>query len=254
MSARNPLGTYLQASDRPVTLILIALMILGFLVTWFASGFLSVLAFFPSSTHPWTFLTYPFSSSGNGAGLVFFLLLLYWFYWVGGDVERELDAKRYLLLFFELTLVASLSFWLAQRVLGSSTPLIGADLPIAAFTVYWATRNPRRIIMICGLIPLSGKLIGFFDVLLVFFGYGTPYPPLGVVALIPLALAFGHASGRIPLLGLPASSRRPSKVAKANERRNQAYYDDVQRRSKEREERERLRKLFEGSLKDDDEA
>jgi Zn-dependent protease len=41
------------------------------------------------------------------------------------------------------------------------------------------------------------------------------------------------------------------KTAKATERRETAYYDDVKRREKEREERERLRKLFESSVKDD---
>ena len=35
------------------------------------------------------------------------------------------------------------------------------------------------------------------------------------------------------------------------ERYDKSYYEEVQRREKDRDERERLRKLFEGSLKDD---
>jgi Zn-dependent protease len=41
--------------------------------------------------------------------------------------------------------------------------------------------------------------------------------------------------------------------AKATEKREQAYYDDVRRREQDRAERERLRKMFESSLNDDSE-
>jgi hypothetical protein len=42
------------------------------------------------------------------------------------------------------------------------------------------------------------------------------------------------------------------KSAKATEKREQAYYDEVRRREQERAERERLRKLFESSMNDND--
>ena len=50
---------------------------------------------------------------------------------------------------------------------------------------------------------------------------------------------------------LVAQSPKASKAAKATERREKSYYDDVFRRAKEREDRERLRKLLESSLDDD---
>jgi hypothetical protein len=47
----------------------------------------------------------------------------------------------------------------------------------------------------------------------------------------------------------PVFKAAPSKAQIAKENR---FYDDVRRREQERAEKERLRKLFEGSIKDDD--
>jgi len=100
-------------------------------------------------------------------------------------------------------------------------------------------------------IPITGKWIAIIDSALVLFVVGDGNPVAGIFALFPLGLAWAYAANRLPGLTFDKSPSKHSRAAKATERRDQSYYDDVFRRAKEREEQERLRKLFESSLEDD---
>jgi len=110
-----------------------------------------------------------------------------------------------------------------------------------------------------GIIPLSGKWLGWVTVATTILLAGFGNPLLGVVCALHLPVAFAFASNRIPAFtynrGASTSFAKAKMGDRANlkksEKMDPKYYDEVKKREKEREERERLRKLFESSIQDD---
>ena len=163
-------------------------------------------------------------------------------------------------MFFAASLLGAMSVYLAwQFTRGSGIPhmpnghipLYSSLIPIGALTVAWGVRNQTACVRLWAIIPITGKWIAILEAFLVLFVMGESAPLVGVFALVPLGVAWAYAANGIPGLSFGPTTPRVSRAAKANERRDQSYYDDVFRRAKEREERERLRKLFEDSLEDD---
>ena len=109
----------------------------------------------------------------------------------------------------------------------------------------WCARNQTTTIMLYGIIPLTGKWLAIIDVIIVILIYGNGYPLLGVFAAAPLVLAYLYALERLPGLGYQVT-RQEVQATRAQARYNESYYEEVRKREQEREERERLRKLFEG--------
>ena len=80
------------------------------------------------------------------------------------------------------------------------------------------------------------------------FLYGARDPLVGVLLVLPLGIAWLFGADRLPLAFAAGAhrSRRPAPVVKGGTRYDDAYYGNVKEREIEREEQERLRKLFEG--------
>ena len=249
MSVFRDLQYSARKSGTPGTVILIAGIIGCFLTSWFSQGQLFGANWFAmdpavAGQRPWTLVLYPFSSFPVGEAFIFLLFDCWWLWLIGGSVERDLGAVRYVAFFFAMTFLGALAFWFGSALTGDLRHLIGAFLPIAAVTIVWGTRNPNSQIILL-VIPISGKWLAWLAGALVFLS--TDSPKLALFACAPLILAWAFAADKLPIpyKATPRSKRVSGGVASPREK---DYYDEVRKREQDRRERERLRKLFESSL------
>jgi membrane associated rhomboid family serine protease len=253
-----------RSSHPPVTLALIIGIAGCFVISWFGQQgplhdfFLKTLGFYPylASDQLWTLITYPFSTFGDGNSFIFVLFICLWLWGLGGTVERDLKPLRYALLFFIVTVLASLCFWFGSVVTflsrSEQARLIGAWVPVVGITVAWATRNPRLEILFMFVVKLQARWVAWISVAMVFFS--TDHPVLALFAMIPLALVYFYAADKLPIAygpGRRGSDRWSGRETRLTKKEQKEYYEDVRRREQQREERERLRKLFENSLIED---
>lgn len=242
------------------TLGLIVALALAYVLAWggLDSAILQLIAFVPSlaGAQPWSFVTYPFFSWGLGSDALWQILLLVWLWWVGNDIERENGPKALLLAFFAFALLGSLAVYIGSFVTPAGG-IWGPGLPVSALTVAWCARNPSQQIRIWGILPVTGLILAAVTAVVTVFGIGARpnTPVIGLFALAPLAAAWFWGSSRFRFAPY---GRSAVKLSGAEARRKKAevekYLDDVRKREKDREERERLRKLFESSLEDDDQG
>lgn len=226
--------------------------ILGLAVFTFLLGFLQVplvaeLAFTASkaTSAPWTFLTYPFAQSLGGSGFLFVVLGLLWLWQFGSWVEQHLGTNRFILTWLGFTLVGSALVYLGGLAGLGRGLLAGTILPASCLTMIWCARNSGAQVMFFGLVPVKTQFLALITAGFVLFGLGTPYPAIGLILLIPLAVAyFVIGAGQTPI-------RRGDPTKKRQHEKDMKFVDKARDRQREREERERLRKLFESSLDDD---
>lgn len=245
----------------PVTIAIIASMVVFAFIWWFTGGKgMENIILTPGwQSQPWTLFTYPWAELPftSGFGVIGFLFLILWMFWVGSSTERDLGPSKTIVLWIVMTLLPALFIVLLGPLVSKVYGAAGMWLPVAGITVVWCTRNPTQTIMLYGIIPLTGKILGIITVasVIILSGYGSPL--LGVVCALHLAVAWAYAANRIPVwtysrgggaFGKPKLSDRP--YLKKSERMDKGYYDDVKKRAQEREERDRLRKLFESSIDD----
>lgn len=225
------------------TLALVAALGVMSLATLLIPALARALVFLPelALSRPWTLLTYPFALTvaGGLTGPLFTALLLFWTYQIGTSIEGERGQPRYLGFWAAATLLPAL-----LMLVPGGAPLDGPSLPIAALTVVWATRNATAQVLLMGLVPLAAKWIGALAALGIFAQYYRFGPVAGVLAILPLALAWAWASERIPVL--PYVACRQSKPSRAAQQREIDFMAEVAKRKTERAERERLRKLLGG--------
>jgi membrane associated rhomboid family serine protease len=255
MHAFQDFGRQARTSQAPATAALTAAIALAFIVSWFTGGQLLPLAFDPATiaSAPWTVLTYPFASLGDGRDMIWVLFLCLWFWGMGGAVERDLGTVRYLVFWFSVVVLGALFHWVGFLVVGESLrldqrALIGAFFPVSAVTVAWGVRNPFQPVLLMFVLPIQGRWIALLSVLLVFFG--TNSPQLAVFAVAPLGLVFLFATDRLPFLPWQAS-RRDRRLERRESQRAYERIDAAIERQREREEKERLRRIFEQSLIED---
>lgn len=243
----------IRRQGAPGTAGLIAAFLTSFILAWlFQDSFLPALALKTSQGFmPWTLFTYPFAISGLGGGIIWLLFACWWMWWIGTAVESEVGTPKFLALFFGLSAIAALFIMLGVALMPHMTQrLVSPSLGISALTVIWGTRNPTSCVRLMGCIPVTGAIIAWLDVAITLFGYGAGAPLLGVFAILHLGLAYAYASNRLPFLPYGKGSAT-HRYLRATEKRDASYFADVRRREQERQERERLRKLFEGGVGDD---
>ncbi|MFZ4508819.1 MAG: hypothetical protein ACOYON_14085 [Fimbriimonas sp.] len=197
------------------------------------------------SVHPWSLLTYPLAARGSsGGGIIFTIFMLVWLYYVGGAIEREVGRFRHSMFVFFSILLGSLGLLLGS--LASAVPVVegGPSLLVATMTVAWGGRNPGAIIRLFMILPIAGRWLGWLSAAVVLFSFGVGAPMLGLFALLPIGFAVLFAQDRVPGLGYRQQRESERGKTKAQVAREDAYFDDVKRREIERQERERLRKLF----------
>jgi hypothetical protein len=168
----------------------------------------------------------------------------------GGDMERDHGFKGTILLWIIIALVS------IAPLAALSIPVATSALPIAAQTVIWGTRHPNNTVMLMGFIPMKAKWVAWMAVVGNFLSFAAIGILPAVAGSLSCAIAFLYATNRIPRIpyalkgGLVSgpTAKIQTRMAIKNEKE---FYDEVYRRENERAERERLRRLFEGSLEDD---
>lgn len=254
MSYLNDIKRTVRAAGAPATVALTVAMFVTYLVAWVtkSSFFFTGLAFTGNVGRPWTFLTYPFASTGAGKDFIWLLVILWWFWSFGVAVERDMQTRRYTAFFFASALVGSLVVFVGGLFLRGSMLLAGALIPVSAVTIIWCAVYPNDTIMLFAIVPLTGKWLAVITAGLVLFELGSVNPVLGLIGLLPLAAAWAVAKNTIPFF--PYSGRLADRTAekKRDSIKAAAFENEVKNRRQEREERERLRRLFENSLDDGD--
>lgn len=245
--AKPQLGSLFGDAGRrtPVTIGLTALVVLGAVLTLGSARFMLETFGFDGSLLPkiWTAITFLFVNNLGPLALVFLPL---WLVMVGGSVERDHTPARFGMILGIITVLSLLPFVILQQ------PISGILIVNSALTVIWATRQPNACVMVFGLIPVKAMWIGWLGVASVLVTYGAGNLPLGILSLASCLIAFLYASNRLPVrYGYSQYSAGPAKQTKAQKVKEDAYLNDVFLREQERAERERLRRLFEGSLEDD---
>lgn len=237
------------------TTVIVGAIVFCFLGGWLLSSnpenpFWKYLPYNPESM-PWTLLTYPFVRGIDS--VIWFALTCFITYQFLGDLERRLGPYGAALLFFAYTFLGGLCYFLGTLVFGPSAiaPTLNLTLELVVFT--WCLVNPAAQIMLMFVIPVPTKVLMWLCVAGIVIEYGWSNPPVGFVTALPLLFAWPYATNRIPWLrfgDIPDLTSR--KVEKQKDESFGRFMDDVKRREHERAEKERLRKLFESSLSDED--
>jgi len=252
MSSFRDLQSSIRRHGAPVTVVLIALIVLSFLGQYMQALSPEVFALLTPDAmlKPWTLLLWPLSFPGLGGhflGVVFGSL---WLWSLGGLVEREMKSRRFAIMVVGFTALMG-----AMAVVGSlvtRTPgILAAPYPVIALvTVIWGTRYPNHEVKFMFVLCLAAKWVAWISAGLVFFSIPAQLAPF---VILPLALAHFFAAGKlgIPYSGAYAAKKKADAPTYGRTGKvDGKFLDDVNQRAKEREERERLRKLFESSMID----
>lgn len=234
-----------RSNAAPATTALVVAIIAGFVLLWVQPKVAPFLVFTTDDYFavPWTFLSYSFADLSPLS--VFFACL--WLWGIGGVVERDLGMWKYLIVWFLFAVLSAVCVLVAAILLHKNTTMSGAWVPLTAITVIWGTRNPNAALTFMFVLPITGKWLAWISVAFVFFATRPEFAPF---AAIPFILAYFFAANKLPFAPYSRSAVFGAPTKKW-ERYDKKYYQEVRNREKEREERERLRKLFEGSLNED---
>lgn len=243
--------------DRPVaTIAILALLVACFLGGWLFSAqdrnpFWDELRFSADLSKPWTLFTYPFAVGVSG--VIWFALACWILYQFLSDLERRLGQWGTSLFFFGCTFVFGLFYLLGTLAFGPSAILPSLNLPLEVVVFTWCLVNPAAQIMLFMVIPMPTRVLMWLCVAGVAIEHGWSNPPVGLVTAVPLLAVWAYATNRIPFMTfgyVPDLTSR--KVEKRQSKEFDRYRDDVKRREQERAEKDRLRRLFESSLSEDD--
>jgi hypothetical protein len=249
MSIFSDIQSAARRHGAPGTGGLVATLVIFFLILWLGGIWVFRSLAFDSATaltKPWTFFTYPFVT-GAGTGPLGLFFLCMWLWGIGGWVEKDLGTPKYLATWFAFSGLCALGVFIGSLVLGHSGAFVGAWTAVAALTIIWGTRNPDAPLRLMFVLPITGKYLAWLAAALVLFG---TTPAMAPFAAVPLALAYAFAANKLPFATYSRGGYA-TKPSRQETMRDKRYYEEVRHREKEREERERLRKLFEGSLTDD---
>jgi membrane associated rhomboid family serine protease len=244
-----------KSTGNQATLGLIIALAIGFVLSWLPQPgeFLqNNLALWFDHPQIWQFITYPLISGGGGFGLIFFLFELMWLYQYGGQIESRYGPKTLLGNFLLSSVAFGVVGLLGSKLFGGAVPLLSDSwLPIAYIIVLACATQPNADFCFWG-ISVKYKWLALLMGLFAIFGYGTGAPLFGVVIALPLLFAWFYGQNKVPgvILG------KNIFVAKQEKKRVNREFDEfkskVRDKEKDRLEKERLRKLFEGSLDDQD--
>lgn len=239
-----------KSGTPPVTLGLMIAYVISFLATFFAPSLISQFAFSPSQflhTPNLSPILYPYFLGPQIFNALLTLLSLWSF---GSAIESFCGSKLYAQLWFGTALIAVIVTSLTDSLFHYGGWLLYPSIPMEAVIIYWALKNPKQTVLFF-MFPLAAWVLAVMGACFVFFTLGYNNPLNGLFALVPLGLVALYARGGLPTRSkVRATGGRYALPTDVTER---DFYADAERRKKEREEKERLRKIFEASLIDDPE-
>lgn len=256
MGAVRDFQSWSRKQSAPATIAIVALMVLSSIYFWVTHG--DGMASFEITGNwlkmPWQLITYPFAylPLADALSFMFFVCIIAWMIFAGMAIERELGWVRYVVLWLVMSAAPALLIGIYSQIRGLPFAFGGPFLPIEGLTILWCTRFASQSILVYGFIPMTGKWLAWLTVAMVFFLYGAMRPEFGILASIPLVIPWMYASDRIPNFAYGRyGGRTREQNLKRTERADKKYFEDVRRREQEGADRERLRKLFENSMKDE---
>lgn len=258
MGLFEDITTWTKKNGAPFTVLLVVSFVVSTLVLWLAhmKGVEQIWLTNSPLTPLWTFFTYPWAylPLGDGLQLMCFVFLMYWLIQCGVSVEREIGTLRFVGFWFGATLLAGLAMILGASACHIPVAVVAPYLPISALTIVWCVRNRTASVMLFGFLPLSGFWMGWATVVGDVLLYGAHNPLLGVFACVHLGAAYLFAADKLPFApyategpyrtGRRIRPKEKEATTRGQARYDQSYFDEVKRRETEREEQERLKKLF----------
>lgn len=199
---------------------------------------------------PWGILTYPLAYPFAGSRFIAVIFTLLWIYYAYTALESTLGRWGVIWHFVAFQVLFGLFGFLAESLLASDYALFGPFIPAEALVILWAAVAPNSTISLFGVLPVKMLYIGLISTGTILFFEGALNPMIGVIMVIPAAIVWLYGLGKLP--GLAPGSIRPRRSTKKQNKEWDSYYSKVKTRQKEREERERLKKLFEDSMGNSD--
>lgn len=230
----------------PFTKVLCGLII-ALAIAGLASPSLSdLLVFSTAKPSPIAALLHPLFNDIVGA-----ILALMSLWWVGRSLESDTSVAKTAIFTVVVALLTSLGVFLGASVLGKPGLVWGSWILAGSMMVVWATRYPRTPFKFFFFVEMEGRWMSLIGIVLAIVSVRPA--ALSPFALLPLVFAWAYAANKLPFFpyGLPAKQVSPPMGPRGIRAPREGYFDDVKRREKEREERERLRKLFESSMNDE---
>ncbi len=244
-TTQEKISYWLFADRIPVTKLLIVSNVVTFLaITLFDLGIIPAYLSFTTQTlisAPWTLVTYPLVGM---CGVLCLLFQGYWLWVAGGSLERSWGSAKFARFFFIMSAVSALGLLAGSVFAKEPIEATGLWLPLAGVTIAFAMMNPEQQILFFLIIPLKLKYLALIDVAVVLVSYGQVHLALGVCALA--GCAYSYACVRP---GWWSSFPRPDdgKIVRVHRR---AAFSPL-RAWKEHREREKLKRLFERSYRDE---
>ena len=243
---------------KPVaTRAIIFALVLSFVAGWTQSGraenaVWENLRYSLEMSKPWTLFTYPFGA--NMGAVLWFALGCWIIYQFLSDLERRLGNLGTALFFFVVTFLGGLGYFIGTRIFGPSMIPPSLNLPVEVVVFTWCLVNPTAQILLFAVIPVPTRVLMWLCAAAVVIEQGWGNPWVGLLAGLPLLAVWPYATDRVPFMKF---GQVPDLTEKKQQKRQDQSFDrfmsDVKRREHERAEKERLRKLFEDSLSDEDE-
>jgi membrane associated rhomboid family serine protease len=234
----------------PFTLTTLVACLLVFVLFWLTSSNLQAVEFFEGFAYntedglaePWTLVTYGLLNPDPWLLLAVSLLL----YYFTGALERIWGTRKIALFFLSVVLLIPLLYWFVDNVTGQPSRLYSLLIVVTATLVAWAGLYPRQSVMLWAIIPIQSRWIALIASVMVVAYQGFGKPMYGVVVAVVLAAVYAYSVG---LVKLPAwKSTGAVRSAKPGESRTY----DLKKRTREEQEKLRLKELFERSFWDDD--
>lgn len=236
-----------QFSRSPVTYSLLGLIVLSFLLSMVRVPGLRELVL-TEEGRPWAFLTYPFAPIYSGSALIFLIITALWLYSFGTQVEARNGWRGALWASVGFALVAGLCVFAGAKAVGSLLALAGPFAWGTGVGFVWGLQNRNAVVNLFCLIPVKGIAIAVLSVALFFFAMMDFHPALGLFTLPAFGLFYWWANSA------DGVSRGKDRAARRKDVQTRNILDSAMDRQKEREERDKLRELFERSLIDDPEC
>ncbi len=222
-------------------------MVVMFFASWATAGTGGIaepLAF-RGFDRPWTCLTYPFAFVSPGSEFFWIVMAWVWLYVVGEALEARIGWRNYVLSFLGYSALAAVCVGVGSILVARRVPLFEPWLPISALTCAWAATDPAGPVLLLGVIPVQRRWIAVLSVVSDVVYIGMASPIVGLMAALPCVLAWYVGNGAF------SSGRRGTVVSgRGQKAQSSREFDEfitkVRSREKEREEQDRLRKLFEG--------
>jgi membrane associated rhomboid family serine protease len=232
---------------------LFILLVLSYFGTTITSGNVSAALSFPTNfSQPWGLFTYPLAVLGGGAGLANLILTLFLTMYFLTTVESQFGTVRTMLYYLGCMLAVAFFLTLGCRLL--EVPFVltaGTPVTLTLFGLYVGQHKRAQTGLFGSSYIQIEFILGLFTLLtyLPFLDFSKG-PMIGLFAVLPVGLAYWFSDVFVKFRVGETSAR--TRVPTKKDLRPDSYFEEARRREKEREERERLRKLFESSLDEGD--